>query len=204
MALAIPRDMPVRKLALVLIVAAAAWACGGSPVSPSGVSPAASGAIGRAFDEEPVEGEPMPPAPAPAPGPAPAPAPGTPTTPGTPAPGTPAPGTPPPGTGALPVMISIVSSSGPGAYIPNPLTAVMGDTLIWVNEDTRIHHLVMEDGADLGQLAPGAQSVPVQLKQESTSYTCLLHSSMTGVINRQLPPEPDPYPEYALPRRGQR
>jgi plastocyanin len=101
-------------------------------------------------------------------------------------------------------MISIVSSFGPGAYVPNPLTAVLGDTLIWVNEDTRMHHLVMEDGTDLGQMAPGAQSVPVTLAQESTSYTCLLHSSMTGVINRQLPPEPDPYPEYALPRRGQR
>jgi plastocyanin len=202
MPLALRIAMPVRKLALVLIAAAAVSACSGSPVSPSGVSPAANGAIGRAFDEEPAEGEPMPPAPAPAPapGPEPGPAPG-------PAPEpapAPAPAPPAPGAGALPVMISIVSSFGPGAYIPNPLTAVMGDTLIWINEDTRLHHLVMEDGTDLGQLAPGAQSAPVRLAQESTSYTCLLHSSMTGVINRQLPPELEPYPEYALPRRGQR
>ena len=193
-----PGSMPVKKLALVLIVAAAMWACGGSPVSPSGVSPSANGAIGRAFDEEPAEGEPMPPAPAPTPAPAPAPVPD-------PVPGpAPAPGTPAPGTGALPVMVSIVSSFGPGAYVPNPLTAVMGDMLIWVNEDTRMHHIVMEDGTDLGQLIPGAQSAPVQLTQASTSYTCLVHSSMFGAINRQLPPEPDPYPEYALPRRGQR
>lgn len=100
--------------------------------------------------------------------------------------------------------MSIVSSFGPGAYVPNPLTALMGDVLVWVNDDMRMHHIVMEDGTDLGPLLPGAQSVPVQLNTASTSYTCLIHPSMFGAINRQLPPEEDPYPEYSVPRRRQR
>ena len=102
------------------------------------------------------------------------------------------------------MIVSIVSSFGPGAYVPNPLTAAMGSMLVWVNEDTRMHHIVLEDGTDLGQLIPGAQSRPVPLATESTSYTCLVHSSMFGTVNRPLPVEPDPYPEYSVPRRGQR
>jgi hypothetical protein len=102
-------------------------------------------------------------------------------------------------------MISIISSYGPGAYLPNPLwDAVVGTMLVWNNEDTRPHHIVLEDGTDLGLVNPGQMTAAVPLTQASTSYTCLIHPSMAGTINRMLPPEPDPYPEYGSRRRPQR
>jgi hypothetical protein len=200
--------MPALHLALALLVAAAAWSCSGAPTSPSALSPSTGGNIARAFDEGDEGGEPMPPgtpAPEPAPGPpapGPEPAPGPGPEPG-PAPAPPAP--PAPGTGAARLMVSIVSSFGPGAYLPNPLwDAVVGTMLVWNNEDTRPHHIVLEDGRDLGLLMPGQMSAAVPLTTESTSYQCALHPSMFGTINRMLPPEEEPYPEYGSRRRPQR
>jgi hypothetical protein len=189
----------------VLLVVVAAAACSGAPTAPSSFSPSAGGNIARAFDEG--DGEPMPPGePAPAPGPG-EPAPPSPQ-PGEPAPGGPIPAPAPapvPGAPAATLMISIISSFGPGAYLPNPLwDAVVGSLMVWSNEDTRPHHIVLEDGTDLGMLMPGQMSAAVPLATESTSYTCLIHPSMSGTINRMLPTEPDPYPEYGSRRRPQR
>jgi plastocyanin len=100
-----------------------------------------------------------------------------------------------------PLMVSIIGSVGTYAYAPNPLTAVVGDMLVWVNEDVRMHHIVLDDGTDLGPILPGESSAPLTLAAESTGYSCLLHPSMVGAINRPLPVEDDggdpyPYPDY--------
>ena len=152
--------MRAAHLALVLTVAVAMWACGGgTPLSPSAVSPlttAASGARIVALDEMPV---------------------------------------------SAPVAVSIVGTGGTGSFYPNPLYAMLGDMLVWTNNDLVTHHLVLEDGTDLGDVVPGQSTAPVPLTTESTSYYCTLHPSMFGTINRELPIEEDPDPYYRVRAR---
>jgi plastocyanin len=101
-----------------------------------------------------------------------------------------------------------VGSIGTLSFIPNPLQAMLGDMLVWTNNDIRIHHIFLEDGTDVGQILPGESSVPVSLAAESTSYYCALHPSMVGTINRDLPVEPDddadddPYDYYRARRHS--
>jgi plastocyanin len=176
--------MRIRLTALALGIAAVISACGGGmPLSPSGVAPTAGLAPSVPRDEAPI------PAPAPEPVPEPLPEP------------LPEPVLPAPPAEGVPLIVSIVGSIGAFAFLPNPLTATVGDLLVWVNEDVRAHHIVLEDGTDLGPLMPGDSSVPVALAAESTGYFCLLHPSMVGSINRPLPDEGggdpyEPYPDY--------
>jgi plastocyanin len=105
------------------------------------------------------------------------------------------PSTPTPTT----VTIAIVASTGNTAFQPNPVKANSGDTVIFRNSDSVMHHLVMDDGsADLGDIAPGAASRGMTLRSASaTNFHCTLHSSMVGSINGASAPEPpaciDPY-----------
>lgn len=97
------------------------------------------------------------------------------------------------------VSVSIVSSVGNSAFVPNPVRANTGDTVTFHNTDRTLHHLVMDDGsADLGDIAPGATSRGFTLRNgNATSFHCTLHSSMVGSINGASAPEPpmcnDPY-----------
>jgi plastocyanin len=97
------------------------------------------------------------------------------------------------------VTVSIVSSSGNTAYKPNPVMANAGDTVVFRNNDATMHHVVLDDGsADLGEVAPGATSKGVTLKNANAArFHCTIHSSMVGTINEATapptPPCPDPY-----------
>jgi len=92
------------------------------------------------------------------------------------------------------VTVAIVASSGNAAFQPNPVRANTGDTVMFRNNDTVLHRLVMDDGsADLGDVAPGAVSRGVTLRSASaTSFHCTLHSSMVGSINGASAPVPPP------------
>jgi plastocyanin len=153
-------------------------ACGsGTPTSPSALSPSPGLAVTVPRDDAP--------APAPAPLPAPEPVP-----------------EPPAAPVPVPLIVNIVGSIGTFAFAPNPLTAVVGDVLVWINDDVRAHHIVLDDGTDLGLLMPGESTLPVALTAESTGYSCVFHPSMVGSINQPLPdegdgdPYPSPYPDY--------
>lgn len=97
------------------------------------------------------------------------------------------------------VTVAIVASTGNTAFQPNPVKANSGDTVVFRNGDSVVHHLVMDDGsADLGDIAPGAASRGMILRSASaTNFHCTLHSSMVGSINGASAPEPpaclDPY-----------
>lgn len=95
------------------------------------------------------------------------------------------------------VTVSIVSSIGNGAYKPNPVMANTGDTVVFRNNDATTHHIVMDDGSsDLGDVAPGAQSRSLTLKNaNATKFHCSIHSSMVGSINDAVAPEPAPCPD---------
>jgi plastocyanin len=79
--------------------------------------------------------------------------------------------------------IAIVGSSGSQAFAPNPAQAASGTTVVWRNNDSVVHEIVMDDGSGgTGLLSPQA-SGSIQLKSSSVSYHCTIHPSMVGTIN---------------------
>ena len=99
------------------------------------------------------------------------------------------------------VLINIVGSVGSNAFMPNPTPANMGDQIVFTNTDLVMHHIVLDDGTDLGEVQPGQSSAPVPLMTPTATYHCTIHPTMVGSINGDLPPAPpaptDPYyPPY--------
>lgn len=117
------------------------------------------------------------------------------------APAAAAPATPTTPTPASPatVSVTIVASSGNGAFQPNPVRAASGDTVVFRNNDSVMHHLIMDDGsADLGDVQPGTNSRGFTLRNaNAANFHCTLHSTMVGSINGATAPETpacnDPY-----------
>ena len=95
------------------------------------------------------------------------------------------------------VTVSIVSSTGNTSFVPNPVRANTGDTVVFRNNDGVVHRVVMDDGsADLGDVAPGATSRGFTLRNaNATNYHCTLHGSMVGSINGASAPMPDCVPD---------
>lgn len=92
------------------------------------------------------------------------------------------------------VTVNIVGSSGNSAYRPNPVAAGVGDTVVFRNDDSTIHHIVLDDGtADLGTVNPGAMSQGFTVRNTNAAkFHCTFHSSMVGSINAATAPEPPP------------
>jgi len=107
----------------------------------------------------------------------------------------------------LAVIINIVGSVGSNAFMPNPATASMGDQIVFANTDLRAHHIVLDDGTDLGEVQPGQSSTPMPLTTPTATFHCTIHPTMVGAINRELapapyePPPPDDYYGYYRQRR---
>lgn len=96
--------------------------------------------------------------------------------------------------------VSIIGSTGNQSFTPNPVAVSQGGTITFKNNDSVIHHLVMDDGsADIGEITPGA-SKSATLKGASSNFHCVIHPSMVGSINgatAPTTPEPcDPYYGY--------
>ena len=104
----------------------------------------------------------------------------------------PAPDPPPPAP--IPLVISIVGSFGFNAFAPNPIQANVGDMIVWTNNDTALHHIVLDEGADLGDVAPGQSSAPMALTTPAANFHCTIHPTMVGSINGAMPPPPVYYP----------
>ena len=160
---------------VALVCALGFWGCTGGtlPTAPSELStasaPASTGARLHTSDDPPPPAiDPTPPA------------------------ADPAPPTP------LQVIVKIVGSFGSNAFMPNPSTANMGDQLVFANGDTVLHHIVLDDGTDLGDVPPGQSSAPVALKTPTASYHCTIHPTMVGSINGDLPLPTTP-PPYSPP-----
>jgi plastocyanin len=89
------------------------------------------------------------------------------------------------------VTISIVGTAGNQSYVPNPVPVSAGEQVIFRNNDTVVHRIVMNDGsADFGNLSPGQSS---QARGAgSGDFHCTIHPSMVGSINGLTAPEPPP------------
>jgi plastocyanin len=103
-----------------------------------------------------------------------------------------APSAPPAAGGSTTVTVAVVGSVGNTAYQPNPVRAATGDTVVFRNNDSVMHRIVMKDGsADLGDLAPGATSRGFTVRNGTAlEFHCTIHPSMVGSINGDSAPEP--------------
>jgi len=109
-------------------------------------------------------------------------------------PAAPAPGGDPAVPTPMQVIIKIVGSFGSSAFMPNPTMANTGDQIVFTNTDLVLHHIVLDDGTDFGEVQPGQSSAPLPLTTPTASYHCTIHPTMVGSINGELPPAtPDPY-----------
>jgi plastocyanin len=97
----------------------------------------------------------------------------------------------PPSTPAT-TSIAIVGVSGNTAFSPDVVTASVGDMLVWKNNTTVLHHIVLDDGSVVGDIQPGASSAPLALKTASGNFHCTIHSTMIGSINATAPPAAPP------------
>ena len=122
---------------------------------------------------------------------------------------TPNPDQPPP-TDVPPVpvqlTINVIGSFGNGAFVPNPLHAAIGNTIVWMNNDLVPHDIVLDNGTPVGMLAPGQSSLPIALATETMGYRCTFHPTMVGQVmpapvDVPLPVDPNQPPpaDPALP-----
>ena len=90
------------------------------------------------------------------------------------------------------VTASIIGAVGAAAYSPNPISARTGDTVVFRNNDTQLHRIVLDNGAaDLGDIAPGATSRSLAITSGAElRFHCTLHASMVGTINGATVPDP--------------
>lgn len=89
------------------------------------------------------------------------------------------------------VTVAIVATNGNRSYVPNPVQTG-GQPLIFKNNDSANHRIVMDDGSvDFGSLAPGASS-PARSITGAGNFHCTIHPSMVGSINGATAPNPAP------------
>ena len=89
------------------------------------------------------------------------------------------------------ITVNIVGSSGNQAFSPNPAQAASGTQVVWKNNTSDLHHLVMDNGSVIGNIASGASSAPTQVGAGG-NYHCTNHPSMVGSINGTTAPTPPP------------
>ena len=101
--------------------------------------------------------------------------------------------TPPAATTAA-TTVNIVGTTGSAAFTPNPVQAGSGTTLAFKNTTNVLHHIVMDDGTVVGDIAAGA-TVNTTVKGSGGNYHCTTHPTMVGSINgAAAPPDPTPNP----------
>ena len=106
-----------------------------------------------------------------------------------------APTTPPAGGGSgntNTITITITGQGGKLAFTPNPAAVSAGQTVVFKNNDTVAHHVMLDDGtAQTPDIAPGATSAAVTIGNNK-SYHCTIHPGMVGGFNgTEVEPPPN-------------
>jgi len=97
------------------------------------------------------------------------------------------------------VTVAIVGSAGSSAFTPNPVDVAAGSAVVWRNNDSTLHHIVLDNGTDVGNVSPGATTRSITVSSNSPlGFHCTLHPSMVGTINGRGAAEPpaDPGTNY--------
>jgi plastocyanin len=88
-----------------------------------------------------------------------------------------------PGSTPADVTITINGMLGSQSYSPNPVQAMVGQTVAWHNADS-IAHTATGSGFDTGALAPGQTSTPITFSTAgSVDYHCSFHPTMVGTLS---------------------
>jgi plastocyanin len=104
-----------------------------------------------------------------------------------------APTTPPAGGGGTTgtVTIAITGQGGVLAFRPNPATVSPGQVVVFKNNDTVAHHVMLDDGTQTLDIPGGATSAAVAIGN-SKAYHCTIHPGMVGGFNgTQVEPPPN-------------
>ena len=100
-------------------------------------------------------------------------------------PSTPSP-TPPSGSGTSVTIVNGAAALTTTAYAPNPITASVGSTLTWINNDSIAHTSTANGGAwNSGTMAPGASFSTTFSSAGSFQYHCAIHPGMVGTVTVQ-------------------
>ena len=92
------------------------------------------------------------------------------------------------------MTMTIVGTTGSAAFSPNPIQAASGASIVWKNNTNVPHHLVMDNGTVIGDVAGGA-SFTAQVSGSGGNFHCTTHPTMVGSINgASAPPDPMPNP----------
>lgn len=71
-------------------------------------------------------------------------------------------------------------------FTPADVTAAVGETITWTNEDSAAHTVTLDDGAcDTGNIAQNASAGLVFDAAGTYPYHCKIHPNMTGTITIQ-------------------
>ena len=90
------------------------------------------------------------------------------------------------------VTVAIQATNGNKSYVPNPVATSSGDQVLFKNNDTVTHHIVMDDNSvDFGTVAPGVSSAAKSVGAGG-NFHCTIHPSMVGSINGAVAPTPTP------------
>jgi plastocyanin len=89
----------------------------------------------------------------------------------------------PGGGGANVVTITITGKNGTLAFNPNPATVGAGEAVVFKNNDTVAHHVILDDGsAQTADIPPGGTSSAITIGSNK-SYHCTIHPGMVGGFN---------------------
>jgi plastocyanin len=87
------------------------------------------------------------------------------------------------GTTPTIVTITITGQGGKLAFTPNPAAVAAGQTVVFKNNDTVAHHVMLDDGTvQTPDINPGATSAAVTIGANKT-YHCTIHPGMVGGFN---------------------
>jgi plastocyanin len=67
-------------------------------------------------------------------------------------------------------------------YAKVPVTAKVGDTIVWINKDTVQHSATAKDGSFDVRLQPGQKGRTVLKKAGKIAFYCIYHSLMRGAL----------------------
>ena len=81
------------------------------------------------------------------------------------------------------VTIAIAEVNGPYSFYPSQVTIQPNQVIVWRNDDSVTHHVVLDDGSiETGTLAPGTSSQPLTITAGNRSYHCAIHPTMVGTV----------------------
>jgi plastocyanin len=87
------------------------------------------------------------------------------------------------GAASAPVTITITGQGGRLAFSPNPATVAAGQQVVFKNNDTVSHHVMLDDGtSQTPDIPAGATSAAVTIGGNK-SYHCTIHPGMVGGFN---------------------